>query len=81
MELAKKAKQLNDSRMQEIVDNLQFDIEGNLIELIKETYNRLMNPTDGFTEPVNDVIEKIQNLAEDLKEYKAETKMNTDFFM
>ena len=81
LELVKKAKQLNDSRMQEIVDNLQFDIEGNLIELIKETYNRLMNPTDAFTEPVNDVIEKIQNLAEDLKEYKAETKMNTDFFM
>ena len=67
--------------MQEIVDTLQFDIGENLIELIKETYNRLMNPADAFTEPVNDVIEKIQNLAEDLNEFKAATKMNTDFFM
>ena len=81
LELVKKAKELNDSRMQEIVDNLQFDIEENLIELVKETFNRLMNPTDAFTEPINDVIDKIQNLAEDLREYKASTKMNTDFFM
>ena len=71
LELVKKAKQLNDSRMQEIVDTLQFDIEG----------NRLMNLADAFTESVNDAIEKIQNLAEDLNEYKAATKMNTDFFM
>ena len=81
LELVKQAEILNDSRMENIVDSLQYDIEENLIELIKETYNRLMNPTEAFTEPVEDLIEKIENFVEDLKEYKASTKMNTEFFM
>ena len=79
--LVKQAKVLNDSRIENIVDRLQFDIEENLIELIRETYNRLMNPTAAFTEPVKDLIGKIENFVEDLKEYKASTKMNIEFFM
>ena len=79
LELVKKVNVLNDSRMDKKVDNLQF--EKNLIELIRETYNRLMDPIDAFTEPVNDVLEKIENFVEDLKEYKASTEINTEFFM
>ena len=81
LELVKSAGLINDKHMQELVDSLNMDINVKLSELITETYKRLMDPLDGMTEPVNELIGDVDNLAESLKEYKTSTKMNTEFFM
>ena len=81
LELVKSAGLIDDIHMQELVDSLNMDINVKLSELITETYKSLMNPLDGMTEPVNELIGNVDNLAESLREYKTSTKMNTEFFM
>ena len=80
LELVKHAAQINDSRMQDLVHNLRQNPE-DIIELVKETYNRVMDPTNFLIKPVNDVVKKTEPLAESLKEYKTAIKLNTEFFM
>ena len=83
LELVSQAKELNDSRMQEIVHNLQFNTKENTQELVRETYNRLnlKDPTETLTEQVKDVAQMVQTLTEDFREYKTSTRINNDFFM
>ena len=81
LEILKKIKNINDSRLNELVDNLEENVETNLVELIKESYNRVTNPTKVFTDLVQEVIIELQSLNEDLRQYKAASEMDTDFFM
>ena len=85
MELVKKAAATNDSRMQEIVDNLKVDVIYYLPELIKESYNRLIESMEelrgGLLKPVEDVLRQMNQLRKDLEIYQASTNMDTGFFM
>ena len=85
LNLVRNATQINDTTLQNITEGLQNNLEGNLVALITETYKRLEQP---FTEmktnlldPVDDILEQINDLDELLTEYKMSTKMNTHFFM
>ena len=85
LNLVKNAAKINDTTLQNITNGLQNNLEDNMMDLITETYTRLIQP---FTEmkislldPVDDVIEQINDLSEFLLEYKMSTKMNTNFFM
>ena len=81
LELVKAAELVNDTGMQELVNSLRTNIDVLLPELVAETYNRLSNPTEEITDSVDDLIAHIDPLNENLKEYKASTKMDTEFFM
>ena len=85
LELVKKAAAINDSRMQEIVDNLKLDVTTFLPELIRECCSRLIKimeeVTDGLVKPVEDVVEQLDELGNDLEIYRTSTRMDTDFFM
>ena len=72
--------EINDSRMQNLVHNLNENPR-DIMELVKETYNRVMDPTESLIQSVNDVVKKIEPLAESLKEYKTAIKLNTEFLM
>ena len=80
LELVKQAGEINDSSMHDLVHNLKENPE-DILELVKEMYNRVMDPTESLIQPVNDVVKKIEPLAESLKEYKTAIKLNTEFFM
>ena len=85
LNLVKNAIQINETILQNITKGLQNNLEENMAALITETYKRLKQP---FTEmktnlldPVDDMLEQINDLDELLTEYKMSTKMNTHFFM
>ena len=85
LNLVKNATEINDSTLQNITNGLQNNLEENMAALITETYKRLVQP---FTEmktnlldPVDDILEQINDLEELLAEYRMSTKMNTHFFM
>ena len=80
LELVKQAGEINDSSMHDLVHNLKENPE-DIIELVKETYNRVMDPTESLIQPVNDVIKNIEPLAENLKKYKSSIEMSSEFFM
>ena len=76
---------INDTILHNITNGLQINLKENMAALITETYKRLKQP---FTEmktnlldPVDDMLEQINDLDELLTEYKMSTKMNTNFFM
>ena len=80
LKLVKHTAEINDSRMQDLVHNLKENPR-DIIELVEETYNRVMDPTESLIQPVKDVVKKIEPPAESLKEYKTAIKLNTEFFM
>ena len=80
LKLVKQAAEINDSRLQDLVLGLKVNPE-DIIELVKETYNRVMDPTESLIQPVYNLAKKIEPLAENLREYRTSTKMNTEFFM
>ena len=85
LELVEKATAINDSRMQEIVDNLKLDVTTFLPELIRECCSRLIKimeeVTDGLVKPIEDVLEQLDELGNDLELYRTSTRMDTDLFM
>ena len=85
LELVKESNQINDSRMQDLVDNLKDDLIENFLTLINETYDRLTAPVqemkESITKPVDDVIVKLKELKQDLHDYRVSTLMDADFFM
>ena len=84
LELVKQSNALNDSRLQEIVDSLGSNVTY-LPELIAECYNRLIESMEelinGLVKPFEDMLEKMDELRNDLEIYRTSTKMDTDFFM
>ena len=66
LELVEKATAINDSRRQEIVDNLKLDVTTFLPELIRECWSRLIKimeeVTDGLVKPIEDVLEQLDEL-------------------
>ena len=85
LNLVTNATQINDSTLQNITNGLRSNLEGNLAALITETYKRLKQP---FTEmktnlldPIDDIIEQINDLDKLLTDYRISTEMNTHFFM
>ena len=80
LELVKLAAEINDPLVKSLVQGLKEN-PNRIIELVKEMYNRVMDPTASLIEPVNDVVKRTEPLADDLKDYKTSTKMNTQFFM
>ena len=81
LELVRAAELINETVMQDLVHNLKTEMDVQLPELVAETYDRLINPTEEITDSVDDLIARIDTLSENLKEYEASTKMNTEFFM
>ena len=80
LELVKQAAEINDPLVKGLVQGLKEN-PNDVIELVKDMYNRVMDPTASLIEPVNDVVKRTEPLADNLKEYKTSTKMNTEFFM
>ena len=76
---------INDTILQNITNGLQNNLEENMVALITETYKRLMQPfiemKTNVLDPVDDMLEQINDLGYLLMEYKMSTKMNTNFFM
>ena len=85
LEMVKKAAAINDSRMQEIVDNLKVDVVHYLPELIRECYDRLIESMrdirDGLIRPIEAVVEQLDEQIDELENYQKSTRMDTDFFM
>ena len=85
LELVTESNRINDSRMQDLVDNLKDDLTENFLTLINETYDRLTGPVqvmkESITKPVDDVIVKLKELKQDLHDYQVSTLMDADFFM
>ena len=85
LELVKKAAAINDSFMQEIVDNLKVDVVQYLPELMKECFNRLIKSMEKIRDDpvkhIEDVLEQLAELQKDLEIYQTSTIMDTDFFM
>ena len=85
LELVKKSAAINDSRLQEIVDNLKVDVIHYLPELIRECYDRLIESMReiryGLIRPVEAVVVQLDELIDELEKYRKSTIMDTDFFM
>ena len=85
LELVERAAAINDSGMQEIVDNLESDVVQYLPELITQSYNGLIESmeqvTYGLIKPIEDVLGQLDELRNDLEIYQTSTRMDTDFFM
>ena len=85
LELVEKAAAINDSRMQELVDNLKVDAVNYLPELMKECFNRLAKSMemirDDLVKHIEDVLGQLAELQKDLEIYQTSTIMDTDFFM
>ena len=85
LELVEKAAAINDSCMQEIVNNLKIDVTIFLPKLIRECCSRLIRimeeVTEGLIKPIEDVLEQLDELGNDLEIYRTSTRMDTDFFM
>ena len=85
LELVEKAAAINDSRIQELVDNLDVDVVNYLPKLIRECYNRLVKSMQELTfelvKPVGSMLGLLNQLRKDLEIYRASTDMDTDFFM
>ena len=85
LELVKTAAAINDSRMQEIVDNLKVDVIYYLPKLVRECYKRLITSMEEITgklvKPVENLLEQLNKLRNDLEIYQTSTNMDTDFFM
>ena len=64
-----------------LFENPDKHVVDKMTELLSKSFERLMNPTKAFTDPVEDIIKKIDNLAQDLKTYKETATMNTKFYM
>ena len=85
LELVKESGQINDSRTQDLVDNLKYHLTENFLTLINETYDRLTASVQkvkkSITNPADDVIVKLRELQEDLHDYRVSTLMDSDFFL
>ena len=85
LELVERAATINDSRVQEIVDNLKVDVIHYLPELITKSYKGLIYSmeeiTYGLVKPIEDVLGQLDELRKDLEIYQTSTRMDTDFFM
>ena len=85
MELVKESSHINDSRIQDLVDNLKDNLSENFLILINETYDRLTAPVqemkESITAPADDVIVKLKELQQGLHDYRVSTLMDADFFM
>ena len=85
LELITKAKDLNDPLLQGLFNSLGDNLRGNILYLVEETYKSLTAPIESmkivFGDPIDNVLIKIENLSKMLKDYKASTIMNTEFFM
>ena len=85
LELVERAATINDSHMQEIVDNLKIDVIHYLPELITHSYNGLVESmeevTYGLVNAIEDVLGQLDELRKDLEIYQTSTRMDTDFFM
>ena len=81
LELVKDAVDINDTEIQELVENLGVNTSFKMEQLLRESYDRLLSPTEVFTDPVDDIIKKIEDYTEDLKTYKETATMNTKFYM
>ena len=81
LNLVKAALSVNDTEIRDLFENLEKHVENKMTELITKSFERLMNPTKAFTDPVEDIIKKIESLTQDLKTYKQTATMNTKFYM
>ena len=85
LELVERAAAINDSRIQEIVDNLKIDVIHYLPQLITQTSDGLIESMDqvtyGLIKPIEDELGQLDELRKDLENYQTSTRMDTDFFM
>ena len=85
LELVKESNQISDSRMQDLIDNMKYNLTENFLTLINETYDRLTASVQemkkSITNPVDDVTVKLRELQEDLHDYRISALMDSDFFV
>ena len=81
LEMVEEAAAINDSRLEEIVNNLKVDVLHYLPQLIKECFKRLINSMEevayGLGKPVEDMLEQLDELRNDLDIYQRSTRMDT----
>ena len=84
LELVQEAAALNDARMHEITDNLKTNAS-NILDLVTESVSRISKPVSdlkhSITQPIEEVLEMIDDLEMSLQLYQESLKMNTEFFM
>ena len=81
LDLVKAALSINDTEIRDMFESVDEYVENKITELIIKSFERLMNPTKAFTDPLEDIIKKIESLTQDLKTYKQTATMNTKFYM
>ena len=79
--MVKAALSINDTEIRDLFQSVDEHVGNKMTELITKSFDRLMNPTKAFTDPVEDIIKKIESLTQDLKTYKQTATMNTKFYM
>ena len=83
--MVQSVKDVNDARMQEILDSLKHDLDPGLTNLVKITFQRILDSVkevkEGIIEPMEDLIEEIKALRKSLREYEESTIIDSNFFM
>ena len=76
---------VNDARMQEIVESLKHGLDPGLVTLVRLTFQRILDSVNEVKEeivkPMEDLMEEIQALRKSLREYEESTIIDSNFFM
>ena len=85
LELVKSTLEINDSRMDEIIDTLTGNMVECLHDLVDEIFLRLTSPIDGMklsvAKSMDEIVEKFDALKIDLEAYRNSMVMDADFYM
>ena len=85
LQLVQRAAEMNDTLIQDVVNNIENNVEDPMYALEAEIHERLITPIgqmeNTVADPVDDLLSQIGKLDESLNDYKESTKMNTEFFM
>ena len=85
LKMVQLAEDIDDARMQELMESLKHSLNPALPDLVQLTFQRILGAMNEVKEeiikPMEDLIEEVKALSKSLHEYKESTIMDTNFFM
>ena len=76
---------IDDNEIQHLIQSLENNVNHNLMELWAMSYHKLITGVEDIKEdvirPVEDLVEKVTEFSQTLKDFQESLKIDTDFFM
>ncbi len=83
--MIKETSEVNDTYMQNLVKALESDLEPSLLEIVNQTYLRLITPVEELKTsvylPLSNMLKLCHKFYSNLMQYQSETVMDTNFYM